>query len=387
MSTRSLLRAAGLLMWAFAGIPATLSIFRYPIDIRRGDLVVWIGAFIVFGVTFFRATKKDAPEGTGAQRLLLVQTCAALAMNLLLCTGFEAALLVVVAVQLGLALPLRVALAWLVVQSVLIFVLATHHMGWPSGGYWSTAVIGGEAFAFTIAAMAGREAAARRALEKTNAELEATRESLARASRDAERLRIARDLHDLLGHDLIALHLELETSKHLTDGKAKESVDRAHDVAKSLLADVRSAVTSLRDDGAPIDVAQDVRAALTKVAEVNGPRVHFEAPASLAIDERERAVAVVRCVQEVVTNAVKHAAAENLWITLAMNDGVVELKARDDGRGASALTPGNGLAGMRERIEKLGGELVLASSEGGGFELRASIPMAKGGASIVKEAG
>jgi len=70
--------------------------------------------------------------------------------------------------------------------------------------------------------MAGREATARRALEETNAELEATRESLALATRDAERLRIARDLHDLLGHDLIALHLELETARHLADGKAMD---------------------------------------------------------------------------------------------------------------------------------------------------------------------
>lgn len=244
MTTRSLLRAAGLLVWAFAGTPAALSIAERPGRISTQGLAVWIGAFVVFGVTFFRATRAAAPEGGEGTRLLLVQTLAALAMNLFVCTGFEAALLVVVAVELGLFLPLSLGLPWLAAQSIMICLLATHHMGWESGGYWSIAVIGGEAFAFTVAAMAGREAAARRALEKTNAELEATRESLAGASRDAERLRIARELHDLLGHDLIALHLELETARHLAEGKAKEPVERAHDVAKRLLADVRHAVSA-----------------------------------------------------------------------------------------------------------------------------------------------
>jgi signal transduction histidine kinase len=375
MTTRSLLRAAGLLMWAFAGIPTVLRIAENPKQISHAGLAVWVGAFVVFGVTFFRATRADAPEGREASRALAIQTCAALGMNTMLCTGFEAALVIVVAVQLGLLLPLSSGLPWVVVQSVLLFTLATLHMGWPSGGHWMIFVIGAETFAFTVAAMAGREAAARRELERTNVELEATRESLALASRDAERLRIARELHDLLGHDLIALHLELETARHLAEGKAKEPVERAHDVAKRLLADVRKAVSSLREGGGPIDVADGVRAV---VANVQEPHVHLEAPAQLDIVDAERANAVVRCVQEIVTNAIKHAHAENLWITMTPRDGHVELVARDDGRGTGGLTPGNGLSGMRERLEKLGGELVLDSAEGDGFRIRARLPIAEG---------
>jgi signal transduction histidine kinase len=243
-------------------------------------------------------------------------------------------------------------------------------------------MIGAEAFAFTIAAMAGREAAARRALEQTNAELQATRESLAHASRDAERLRIARELHDLLGHDLIALHLELETVRHLVDGNAKARIERAHDVAKHLLADVRNAVTRLREDAGPIDVADRVRAV---VENARGPRVHLDAPKTLDVDDGERANALVRCVQEVVTNVIKHAEAENLWISIVRRPTCIELTARDDGCGTRRLTPGNGLAGMRERLEKLGGELVLKSEEGDGFRVHANFPLVnednrKGGA-------
>jgi signal transduction histidine kinase len=238
-------------------------------------------------------------------------------------------------------------------------------MGSRSGGYWSIAVVGVTAFAFTIATMAGREAAARRALEQT-------RGDLARVTRDAERLRIARELHDLLGHDLIALHLELETARHLAQGEAKGPVERAHDVAKTLLADVRKAVSSLRDDEGPTDIAEGIRMVIAKVQE---PRIHLDAPASLAVTDAERANAVVRSVQEIVTNAIKHASAKNLWITIARENGSIALAAHDDGRGAALVVPGNGLSGMRERLEKLGGEIVFEGERG--FRVRAKLPLGR----------
>src|SRR4051812_41515071 len=110
MTTRSLLRVVGLLIWGFAGIPAALSICTDPACISRTGLAIWIGSFVVFGVAFFRGSRSDGPEGREAARLLAVQTAAALLMNTVLCTGFEAGLIVVVAVQLGLMLPLGVGL-------------------------------------------------------------------------------------------------------------------------------------------------------------------------------------------------------------------------------------------------------------------------------------
>ncbi len=375
MTTRGLLRAAGLLTWAFAGIPAATNIATETTCSTVSDaasVAAWIGAFGVFGLTFFRATSGKTTDVAVATRLLAIQTFAALAMNVVLCTGFEAALLVVVSVQLGLTLPLGRGLAWIAVQSLGLFGLATHHMGAQRSMRWALAVLGFEAFAFTVAAIAGREAAARRALEKTNAELEETRQSLARASRDAERLRIAREMHDLLGHDMIALHLELETARHLSEGRAREAVDRAHEIGKTLLADLRQAVSNLRAEGAPIDIATSVRALVEKV---HDPRVHVEAPTSLEIDDGERATTLVRCAQEIVTNAIKHAEAKNVWITLSRRNGCIELAARDDGRGASALTPGNGLEGMRERITTLGGDLAFETTAGAGFRVKAVLPL------------
>jgi signal transduction histidine kinase len=86
------------------------------------------------------------------------------------------------------------------------------------------------------------------------------------------------------------------------------------------------------------------------------------------------AQAIVRCVQETMTNAIRHAAARNLWIEVAREAGEVRVRARDDGRGAVGLRPGNGLLGMRERVEQVGGRLELESRPGHGFEVRARLP-------------
>jgi signal transduction histidine kinase len=286
-------------------------------------------------------------------------------MLTIMCSGFEATLLVVVAVELGLALPPAKATAWLAGQSVVFFALTMQHMDWPAGGYWSLGAVGFATFAFTVATIAGREAAARRELARANAALE-------RASRDAERLRIAGELHDLLGHDLVALHLNLEAARHVATGGAAEPVARAHEVAKKLLADVRAAVSSLRDDAPPRDLALELRAV---AAGVQSPRVHLDAPDGLTLDDGARANAVVRCVQEIATNAMKHAHAENLWIALSREGDLLRLAARDDGRGASALAAGNGLRGMRERIERLGGEVSFETRAGGGFRVSVSLPV------------
>jgi len=87
------------------------------------------------------------------------------------------------------------------------------------------------------------------------------------------------------------------------------------------------------------------------------------------------ALAVLRCAQEIVTNAARHAAAQNLWLTLTQQEGSLMLSARDDGRGAQELRPGNGLRGMRERLESAGGTLLVKTAPGQGFSLCATVPL------------
>ena len=88
-----------------------------------------------------------------------------------------------------------------------------------------------------------------------------------------------------------------------------------------------------------------------------------------------RAQVLLRCAQEMVTNSVRHARAQNLWLSLVQNVNGVALTARDDGRGVSKVEAGNGLKGMAERLRLLGGELKIETSPGDGFSLQAWIPV------------
>jgi signal transduction histidine kinase len=88
----------------------------------------------------------------------------------------------------------------------------------------------------------------------------------------------------------------------------------------------------------------------------------------------ERAHLLLRCVQEIITNTVRHARARNLWIRLSTSQDGIALSARDDGRGVSRVQAGHGLSGMQERLSQLGGKLEVESRKGAGFTLHAWIP-------------
>ena len=131
-----------------------------------------------------------------------------------------------------------------------------------------------------------------------------------RACASHERSRIARDLHDLLGHNLAALSLNLEIASHFAEGEAAARVETAQSVTKLLLGDVRGAVDALRDAG-----ELDLPAALRKLADgIPRPRIHVAVPEDLDVADPAAGEVVLRCAQEMVTNAMRHAGAENVWI-------------------------------------------------------------------------
>ncbi len=104
------------------------------------------------------------------------------------------------------------------------------------------------------------------------------------------------------------------------------------------------------------------------------PHVHVTVAEGLVVDDPLQAHAILRCVQEVITNAMRHAQARNLWIRVDERADGITLTARDDGRGVDAVTWGNGLRGMRERFEELSGRVDFSSRPGAGFEVQAFVP-------------
>ncbi|MFB7886576.1 sensor histidine kinase [Cellulosimicrobium cellulans] len=178
------------------------------------------------------------------------------------------------------------------------------------------------------------------------------------STRSEERLRIARELHDVLGHQLTVLALELETASHQDGERAREHVVRAKDVARELLGDVRSTVGELRRQAPSLEESLG-----SLVERVTVPRVRIAVDDDVTVDE-EQTVVLVRVVQEALTNAIRHAEATVLDVAVTAEEGRVRLVAQDDGWGAARVEPGNGLRGIEERVRAAGGTVRLDGRSG-----------------------
>ncbi|WP_087469310.1 sensor histidine kinase [Cellulosimicrobium cellulans] len=203
-----------------------------------------------------------------------------------------------------------------------------------------------------------RERRMREQLAVAHVELRAAAVLRDESTRSDERLRIARELHDVLGHQLTVLALELETASHQDGGQAREHVLRAKGVARELLGDVRATVGELRRQ------APSLEASLGSLVErVSVPRVRVAVADDVMVDE-DQTVVLVRVVQEALTNAIRHAEATVLDVTVTTEEGRVRLVAQDDGWGAARVVPGNGLRGIEERVRAAGGTVRLDGRNG-----------------------
>jgi signal transduction histidine kinase len=204
-----------------------------------------------------------------------------------------------------------------------------------------------------------------------NAHLLATRTLLAESARDQERLRLSRELHDVAGHKLTALKLNLTAIARDPRFADHAGVAMSARLAEELLDDIRAVVQQMRQhDG------MHLKAAIAALAApFPRPRVHLEISDDAQVESVAQADAIVRAVQEALTNAARHGAAENVWIRLRREDNRVVLDVRDDGRAGGTITWGNGLAGMRERLEALGGGVAVAPVAGGGVNVHAWLPV------------
>ena len=175
----------------------------------------------------------------------------------------------------------------------------------------------------------------------------------------AERERIARDLHDVLGHTLSLITLKSELARKLVDRdpeRAKQEMHEVEDASRAALTDVREAIRGYRSDGIFAELAR-ARAAL----ETAGVAVQCDtAPVPLS-PAQECVLALA--LREAVTNVVRHAQARTCNVTLSRRDSLCTLEVADDGRGPSG-PEGNGLRGMRERLQEVGGSLRLLTSNG-----------------------
>ncbi len=309
-----------------------VTLVRHPGSFGKARILLWLCAYATFSLVFWLTARQGEKF---SQAWLTVSLILEMALVLLMinaiCSGYEGALLVVVAGQLAPVFSLPISLTWVGGQSLLMGFVIRSHFSLEIALALSVSWLGFQVFTVIMSQATAREAIARSELAKLNAELRATQQLLVDSSQLAERMRIARELHDLVGHHLTGLSLNLEVASHLTQGKAQEHIQTAQSVTKLLLQDVREVVNSLRGDDS-FDLGRAIR---TLTNDIPRPRIHLDVPEELGIYDPVRAETILRCVQEIITNAVRHSGAENLWIELVKTADGVEVRARDDGRGVS----------------------------------------------------
>ena len=333
----------------------------------------WTAGYIVFVVAYLLATQSNTTHNRGILIASLgMQSVTALFLVWLYPSFIVTCLLVVVAWQIAWTASLRTTLVAAGLQAVVLAVMkCTTESSSRFPFLIFIVAIGFQVFAISAARLARSEARASDELARVNRELRAAQALMTENARMSERLRISRDLHDILGHSLTTLTIHLDVAGRLASGQAAEHVQCARDVAGALLTEVRTIVNRVRVD--PVDL----RATLLALTEgAVGLEVELSLPEDLWDLDPARADAIVRCVQEAITNTLRHAQAKRLVIELEQAlDGSIRIAIRDDGRGGR-FVEGGGLAGMRERFGSLGGELSIASGAGQGFSIRGAIPAA-----------
>lgn len=218
-------------------------------------------------------------------------------------------------------------------------------------------------------------------LRLVNAELTAAREREKELAAAEERVRVAREIHDGLGHHLTVLNVQLQAATKLVErdpARARETLAICREEAQAALAEVRQSVATLRRtplDGRSLDEALALlvgdfrrRAGLAASYELHGTPIVLSPAATTTL---------YRAAQEGLTNAHKHAGAEQVAVALSFDPAVVRLHVCDDGTGTeheAELSGGFGLAGLRERADQLGGRLEAGLGDAGGFVLELSLP-------------
>jgi signal transduction histidine kinase len=303
-------------------------------------------------------------------------------------------------------LDTRVGMASGAAAVAIAYAVAAARFGTRSAGIYLVLLAWAAGLAFYAAgtllmvrAQAARERseALLRQLAAAHDQLRAYAERVRELATAEERNRLAREIHDSLGHYLTVVNVQLAAAQALRErdpARADRAVGEAKRLAGEALAEVRRSVAALRPavlDALPLRQAIERHVADWRVA--GGPEVTLTIEGDAARCGPEVELLLFRAVQEGLTNVRKHARAAHAWVSLRIGQDAAEVRVRDDGEGlASDLArrvPGGpardtgdgrgfGLVGLRERAAALGGTLTLVPAAGGGTELCLAVPLTGG---------
>ncbi len=209
-------------------------------------------------------------------------------------------------------------------------------------------------------------------LSQTNALLANSLRASGELATARERGRIARELHDSLGHCLTAAHVQVQLAARAVEARSDSAGDALEKVSDAVLGgihELRRCVAVMRDPRTDEPLGEVMRALVDALPQDGLViRLTVDGPERTLAPERE--FVLFRALQEALTNVTKHASAENVHVRLAYTSvGRVRLEVRDDGVGSEAVAAGFGLNGLAQRVEAFGGDLAIATAPGAGFRL------------------
>ncbi|MFR9789237.1 sensor histidine kinase [Streptomyces sp. MB22_4] len=328
---------------------------------------IGLAAFVVayLALVFRQMGQPFSPRAVAS----LLAVLAVLAPVLMYCLGLRwSGLFVYLSVACGATLPLRAA-CWAIPGCGLVMYL----VGLRWGAYAVDDLL-------PLVVLIGFAMVGVGQLVRTTVELRKARATVAQLAANEERLRLARDLHDLLGHSLSLITLKSELAGRMLPGqpdKAAQQVADIEQVSRQALVDVREAVTGYRRPRLAVELA-GTQVALTAA----GVAAEIPAEPDLAGVPGEAESALAWALREAVTNVVRHSGADRCAVRLARRqtlDGpILELVVEDNGSGGGSGGFGNGLTGLTERLEKAGGTLEAGRVKHG-FRLVARVPAAPAG--------
>lgn len=374
----SMLIAAGVLTWALVAW----------VGINKAALHTWQGMlnatlYGLYLVQFILIATDQVAHNNILFRRLATLAMPLIVLSLLLTANH--ALLPILFVIWASLLPeffnRRQAISQLLLANLVYYALLQWHLHEQSNVFNILIYLGFQFFAYSSSQARLSERKSRLIQEQLNQQLIATRALLSQASEQQERLRISRDLHDILGHQLTALSLQLEVLSHKAPEDLKPQVNQSKSLAKELLESIRAVVRAQRVQMG-LDLVPPLEALMTRL-----PSVTFTCKTMKPLQSAELTQALLLVLQEGISNAVRHGKANQLQLSMEDSQSALVLQLSDNGvgltrvaaRNASAKSGtglyGTGLSGMQERLQPFNGKVQLRANDSApGCQLTLTLP-------------
>jgi signal transduction histidine kinase len=336
-----------------------LSLSNLPVD---GMFFLKLGAFILFYVSFAKIIFSDNRSGTLVNKILLsVEIITVLFLVYFDRYNIAAILLVLIATQLPSMFTRKQAMM------VMLMITTTHFLivfdGYFISSFFSVIIYFMlQIFGFSAIETIKREADAKEELAAINQELLATRFMLKASSQKQERLRISRDLHDVIGHQLTALSLNLDVASHKVSEEFKPLLQENLALSKTLLTNVRHVVKAMREQE-QFDLISSLENLIEQL-----PHCQLRVDSFPEINSLRLKQQLMFCLQEGVSNALRHGKADQFTVLADKKANNLVINLTDNGAVSTAKHKtnfGSGLTGMRERLIDFNGKVELMSNDKG----------------------